>query len=93
MKMFRFNFYYTRKENFFNNNNAEQLKRITRIITSSIILPLSIRTITPRIINVVVFRVPLQELWYNCLDAVDWYITPTTRWFSEGSNHSLFAVC
>ena len=48
---------------------------------------------TPRIINVVVFRVPLQELWYNCLDAVDWYITPTTRWFSEGSNHSLFAVC
>ena len=24
MKMFRFNFYYTRKENFFNNNNAEQ---------------------------------------------------------------------
>lgn len=26
MKMFRFNFYYTRKENFFNNNNAEQTK-------------------------------------------------------------------
>lgn len=26
MKMFRFNFYHTRKENFFNNNNAEQSK-------------------------------------------------------------------
>ena len=26
MKMFIFNFYYTRKENFFNNNNAEQTK-------------------------------------------------------------------
>ena len=34
--------------------------------------------IAPRIINIVVFRVPLQELWYNCLDAVDWLIAPTT---------------
>ena len=23
-------------------------------------------------------------------DAVDWLISPTTRWFTKGSNHSLF---
>ena len=34
--------------------------------------------LNPRRVKVVVFRVPLQELWYNCLDAVDWLSTPTT---------------
>ena len=38
--------------------------------------------------RVVVIKAPLQGRCYTVRDAVDWCDSPTTRWFSKGSNHS-----
>ena len=27
-------------------------------------------------------------VYYTVRDAVDWFVSPTTRWFKKGSNHS-----
>ena len=43
--------------------------------------------------RVVVFRAPLQGLCYTVRDVVDRCITPTTRWFKKGSNHSPLQFC
>jgi hypothetical protein len=45
----------------------------------------------PSYYRVVVINVPLQgRVCYTVRDAVDWLSIPTTRWFTKGSNHSLF---
>ena len=43
--------------------------------------------------RVVVIRAPLQGLCYTVRDAVDWLVSPTTRWFRKGSNHSPLQFC
>ena len=43
--------------------------------------------------RVVVCRAPLQGLCYTVRDVVDWCGSPTTRWFSKGSNHSPLQFC
>ena len=43
--------------------------------------------------EVVVIKAPLQGLCYTIRDAVDWLSSPTTRWFTKGSNHSPLHFC
>ena len=32
-------------------------------------------------------------VYYTVRDAVDWFVSPTTRWFKKGSNHNPFQFC
>ncbi len=43
--------------------------------------------------RIVVIRASLQGLCYTVRDAVDWFGSPTTRWFTKGSNHSPLQFC
>ena len=49
--------------------------------------------LNPLYYKVVVIKAPLQGQCYTVRDAVDWFVTPTTRWFQKGSNHSPLQVC
>ena len=41
----------------------------------------------------VVFISPSPGVCYTVEDAVDWFVSPTTRWFFGGSNHSPLQYC
>ena len=42
--------------------------------------------------RVVVITSP-RAVYYTVRDAVDWFVSPTTRWFKKGSNHNPFQFC
>ena len=42
--------------------------------------------------RVVVITSP-RAVYYTVRDAVDWFVSPTTKWFKKGSNHNPFQFC